>query len=87
MSTLEMIVEELRTLPPPKLEEAAALIHGLRERTRAERLAALEKSAGILTDEEGAELERVIEEGCERIDPRAWSHRARLAVASSSAAL
>jgi len=72
MSTLEMIVEELRTLPPPKLEEAAALIHGLRERTRAERLAALEKSAGILTDEEGAELERVIEEGCERIDPRDW---------------
>jgi hypothetical protein len=72
MSTLEMIVEELRTLPPPKLEEAAALIHGLRERTRAERLAALEKSAGILTDEEGAELERVIEDGCERIDPRDW---------------
>jgi hypothetical protein len=26
MSTLEMIVEELKTLPPPKLEEAAALI-------------------------------------------------------------
>lgn len=72
MSTLEMIVEELKTLPPPKLEEAAALIHGLRERTRAERLAALEKSAGILTDEEGAELERAIEEGCERIDPRDW---------------
>ena len=72
MSTLEAIVEELKTLPPPKLEEAAALIHGLREGARAERLAALERSAGILTDEEGAELERVIEEGCEKIDARDW---------------
>jgi len=72
MSTLEMIVEELKTLPPPKLEEAATLIHGLRERSRAERLAALEKSAAILTDEEGAEFERVIEEGCEKIDPGDW---------------
>ena len=72
MSTLEMIVEELKTLPPPKLAEAAALIHGLRENVRADRLAALERSAGILTDAEGAELERVIEEGCEKIDARDW---------------
>ncbi|MBI2813232.1 MAG: hypothetical protein HYX71_02980 [Opitutae bacterium] len=72
MSTWETIVEELRTLPAPKLAEAAALIHGLRERARADRLAALERSAGILTDEEGAELERVIEEGCEKIDARDW---------------
>lgn len=72
MSTLEMIVEELKTLPPPKLAEAAVLIHGLRENARAERLAALERSAGILTDEEGAELARVIEAGCEKIDARDW---------------
>jgi len=67
-----MIVEELKTLPPPKLAEAAVLIHGLRENARTERLAALERSAGILTDEEGAELERVIDEGCEKIDARDW---------------
>lgn len=72
MSTLEIIVEELKTLPPPKLEEAAGLIHGLREVARAERLAALERSAGILSDEEGAALERVIEEGCGKIDARDW---------------
>ena len=72
MSTLDMIVAELKTLPPPKLEEAAALIHNLRTNGRAERLAALERSAGILTDAEGAELERVIEEGCEKIDARDW---------------
>ena len=69
---METIVEELKTLPPPKLEQAASYIHGLRETTKAERLAALERSAGILTDAEGAELERVIEEGCEQIDPRDW---------------
>jgi hypothetical protein len=72
MSTLETIVEDLRTLPPPKLEEAAALIHGLREIARDERRAALERSATILTDAEGAELERVIEEGCKKIDARDW---------------
>jgi hypothetical protein len=72
MSILETIVEDLRALPPPKLEEAATLIHRLRENARAERLTALERSAGILTDEEGAELERVIEEGCEKIDARDW---------------
>lgn len=72
VSTLETIVEELRTLPPQKLEEAATLIHGLRETARAERRAALERSAAILSDAEGAELERVIEEGCEKIDARDW---------------
>jgi addiction module RelB/DinJ family antitoxin len=50
----------------------AGLIHGLREVARAERLAALERSAGILSDEEGAALERVIEEGCGKIDARDW---------------
>lgn len=72
MSTFEAIVEELRTLPPPKLEEAASFIHRLREATQAERLAALERSADILSDAEGAELERVIGEGCEKIDARDW---------------
>lgn len=72
MSTLEMIVAELKTLPPPKLEEAAGYIHRLHETTREERLAALERSAEILSDEEGAELERVIEDGCEKVDARDW---------------
>jgi hypothetical protein len=72
VSTLEAIVKELKTLPPPKLEEAAALIRGLHEKTRAERLVALEKSSKILSDTEGAELARVIEEGCEKIDARDW---------------
>lgn len=72
MSTLEMIVAELKTLPPPKLEEAAGYIHRLHETTREERFAALERSAEILSDKEGAELERVIENGCEKVDARDW---------------
>jgi hypothetical protein len=62
VSTLEIIVEELKTLPPKKLEKAAALIHGLREKSHAERLAALERSASVLSEAEGLELERIIEE-------------------------
>jgi hypothetical protein len=72
MSTLESIVADLRTLPPPKLQEAAALIHRLRETTREERLAALARSAGMWSGPEGEAIERAIEQECERIDPRDW---------------
>lgn len=72
MSTLEAIVEELKTLPAPKLAEAATLIHRLRETTHTERLAALERTAGVWSGPEGEAIEKAIEEGCERIDPRDW---------------
>ena len=72
MSTLETIVAELRTLPAPKLEEAASFIHRLREATQAERLAALERTAGVWSGPEGVAIEKAIEEGCARIDPRDW---------------
>jgi len=63
MSTLEVIVAELKTLPFPKLEDAAGYIHRLLETMRAKRLAALERSAGILSNEEGAELEQLNKAG------------------------
>jgi hypothetical protein len=69
MSTLEMIYAELKTLPPPKLEEAATLIHRLREDARAERLATLDRTAGAWRGERGAAIEKAIEDGCERIEP------------------
>ena len=72
MSTLETIVEELKALPPPKLADAAGYIHRLREATQAERLAALERTAGVWSGPEGEAIEKAIEEGCERIDPRDW---------------
>ena len=34
MSTLELIVEELKTLPPAKLDQAAEYIHQLQEANR-----------------------------------------------------
>jgi len=72
MSTLEAIVEELRTLPAPKLEEAAALIHRLKEAGRVEHLAILRETAGAWSGPEGEAIEKAIDEGCEKFDARDW---------------
>lgn len=72
MSTLEIIVEELKNLPPPKLEEAATFIHRLHETSRAEQLAILRETSGGWSGADGEAIEKAIEEGCERIDPRDW---------------
>lgn len=72
MSTLETIVEELRTLPPQKLEEAAVLIHRLKEAGHVEHLAILRETAGVWSGPEGEAIEKAIEEGCEKIDARDW---------------
>ena len=72
MSKLETIVEELKTLPPDRLDSAADYIHRLKTISRDERTAIIERTAGSLTAEEGDELARIIEEGCERIDERDW---------------
>jgi len=72
MSTLELIVSDLKTLPPPKLEEAAALIHNLKESSHAERTDALRRTAGVWSGPRGAAIEKAIEEGCEKIDERGW---------------
>jgi hypothetical protein len=72
VSKLETIVEELKTLPPDRLDSAADYIHRLKTISRDERTAILERTAGSLTAEEGNELARIIEEGFERIDERDW---------------
>jgi hypothetical protein len=72
MSTLELIVSELKTLPPPKLEEAAALIHRLKESSRAERADALRRTAGMWSGPRGAAIEKAIAEGCEQGDEHGW---------------
>src|SRR6185369_6179536 len=38
MSSIDAIVEELKLLPPERLEQAAAYVHGLRQTSQAERL-------------------------------------------------
>ena len=72
MSTLESIVEDLKALPTPKLVEVAEYVHRLRETNREERLSAIERSAAVLSESESAELDRIIQEGCEKVDARDW---------------
>jgi len=72
VSKLETIVEDLKTLPPDRLDSAADYIHRLKTISGAERNAILERTAGSLTLEEGDRLAQIIEEGCEQVDERKW---------------
>ncbi|MCX6929403.1 MAG: hypothetical protein NT154_40240 [Verrucomicrobia bacterium] len=72
MSTLEMMVEELKSLPPAKLQEAAGYIHRLKLASVEPRRDALERSFGCLTGAEGEELDQAITANCERIDASQW---------------
>ncbi len=72
MSPLENIVEDLKTLPPAKLEVAADFVQRLKRISDEERDAILTRTAGALSPEEADEMEKVIEEGCERIDEDGW---------------
>jgi len=72
VSNLESILEDLKTLSPNRLESAADYIHKLRTISDAERAAIIDRTAGSLTPEEGDELARIIEEGCEQLDERDW---------------
>ena len=72
MTTLEMVIDELKSLPTEKLDRAAEYVHSLSRTKRAARLAALRASAGSLTDEEADELTKAIDEGCERVHERDW---------------
>ncbi len=72
MSKLEAIIEDLKTLPPDRLDSAAAYIHKLKTIGHAERAAIIDRTSGSLTKEEGDELARIIEKGCEQVDERDW---------------
>lgn len=72
MSVLEAAMEELKALPPHKLEEAVRYLHSLREESLAERNAALLKTAGTLSKEEADEWDAAIREDCRKIDDSQW---------------
>jgi hypothetical protein len=72
VSHLENIFEDLKALPPDRLEMAASFIRRLRPISQAEREAALARTFGCLSTEEADEMERVIEEGCEQINEHGW---------------
>jgi hypothetical protein len=72
MSTLEATVEELKSLPPAKLAEAAGYIHQLKVTGGVVGRQALENAFGCLTTSEADEMERAIASNCERIDASQW---------------
>lgn len=72
MSSLENIVEDLKVLPPAKLEVAADFVHRLKRISEEERQSILTRTAGALSAEEADELERAIDESCEKIDENGW---------------
>ena len=71
MTPIDAIVEELKILPPKRLEEAAAYIHHLRQASQNERLQALRETAGSLTQTEADDWAKAVED-CERIDESGW---------------
>jgi hypothetical protein len=72
MSVLENIVEELKALPPRRLEEAADYIRRLKELNETERRQALDRAYGCLSEEEANAMEQAIQANCERIDASQW---------------
>jgi len=68
MSALEIVIEELKSLPPGKFQEAASFIHGLREQTRDRKKAILDQTFGMTSLEDAERLAKDIEEGCEQIE-------------------
>jgi hypothetical protein len=72
VSPLENIVEDLKTLPPGRLEVAADFVHRLSRIGEEERQAILAQTFGSLSAEDAEAMEKAIEEGCERINEHGW---------------
>ena len=65
-ASFELIVEELKTLPALKQQEAATIVHHLKEDVRDQRRSALQRSASFLTEDDSAELEQIIDSNFNR---------------------
>ena len=72
MRSLETIVEKLKSLPPSERERAADFIDQLDSARRTDRSVILRQTAGALGHEQADEIEAIVEQGCERVDPRDW---------------
>jgi hypothetical protein len=72
VSPLDNIFEDLKALPPDRLEMAADFTRQLKPVSEAERKAALARTFGCLSPEEADEMERVIEDGCEQVNEHGW---------------
>jgi hypothetical protein len=72
MSTLDTIVEDLKTLPANSLEAAAGYVHQLKLASAEDRRCALDRAFGCLSPTEAEEMERAIQSHCERFDVSEW---------------
>lgn len=72
VSRLQAIVEDLKSLPPEKLEAAAEFIRRLKPISQEEREAILARTFGSLSQEDADAMQKAIEEGCERVDAEGW---------------
>lgn len=72
MKALENIYEELKVLPPAKLEIAAAVVHKIVEEWKAERNTSFDELAGCMSKVEAGQFESAIDESCEQIDSDEW---------------
>jgi hypothetical protein len=72
MSPFDHIVEDLKSLPPEKLELAADYILRLKRISEQERRAILAHTAGSLSRETADEMQQAIAEGCERVHESHW---------------
>jgi len=72
VSSLENIVDDLKVLPPARLEVAADFVHRLKRISEEERQSILTRTAGAISPEEADDPERAIGEGCEKIDEHGW---------------
>ncbi len=72
MSTFEIIMEDLKALPPAKLEEVAVYVHRLLGTNSSDRDAILRETSGIFSASDGEAIEKAINETCEKIDASDW---------------
>lgn len=69
MTAQEAIMADLESLPATALQSVADFVHQMRQRAAADRQAAFDASFGCMTKDEADAFDRVIEEGCERVEP------------------
>jgi len=72
MNAVETIVEDLKTLPPEKVDDAAWFVHALVVDTTSAREMALKRTATALSTGDVDEMEKAIAETCEEVDDHAW---------------
>lgn len=60
---------DLESLPATALQSVADFVHQMRQRSTVDRQAAFDASFGSMPKDEADAFDRVIEAGCERIEP------------------